>query len=292
MPARYCLFALLASCLLHLPLLAQDEVATAIQRTLERHAATVVPIDVKVSVEIQGRVQEMDNQILGTVVDSTGLVIAAKGAIAPEPPDPRMREQIKIRPVSIHLVFDGGKTRRLARIAHEDSALSLVFLQIEDTKGLKLSGLDMSQVAAPKLGDRIYGPARLDAGFGHAPFVSLKRVTGQITQPRKAWLTAGEGVPGLPSFNAAGQLVGMHIPLTPPVAPRDLASGGDGTRTFLVAPSALSAALKTARASAAALRAALSEAAPANSGAPKGSPDAKKPQSKSETPAKKEGENK
>lgn len=258
MTSRFAL-PLLALLLLALPAAAQDPVAAAIKSTLERHAAIVVPIRVRVRVEIQGRRQEVDNRILGTIVDPRGLVMAARDAVDPTPPDPRMRDQIKIIPLALEVLLDEGKTVRPARIVHSDPALGIAFLQIESAGGKPLPALDFKATAAPEVGQRLFGPARLDAGFGHAPFVSIKRVTGRIKKPREAWLTAGEGVPGLPSFNAAGALVGIHVPVTPATPPKGPGARGDGTRTFLIEPAAVTPALGKARASAAALREARGE---------------------------------
>lgn len=244
-------FALLASA----PVGAQDDVAAAIKTTLERHAAVVVPIQIKVAVEIQGRRQEVDNRILGTLVDANGLVMAARDAVDPTPTDPRMRDQIKITPLLLQVLLDEGKTPLPARIVHSDPTLGLAFLQIDMPKKAKaLPHLNLEATTKASLGQRLYGPARLDAGFGHAPFVSMKRITGRIKTPREAWLTAGEGVPGLPSFAADGKLVGVHIPVTPPSPPSGPSGRSDGTRTFLVDATALKGPLKAARISAAALR--------------------------------------
>ena len=206
-----------------------------------RYAPAVVAVKAVVKVELQmggqGRDQEQTFDLLGVVVDPSGLVMISNAQISSS----RLKEmmtalgmadekfQFSMTPTEFKVLFEGDEQGRPAFLAAADTQLDLAFLQLEQPGEAPLPAVDFAAGGEPMVGQEVVGVARLNASFDHAAYFEQARVSGEVRKPRRAWVLDGSlSSLGLPVFSAAGQPLGVISTVLSSVAPDAAAGGGGG----------------------------------------------------------------
>jgi hypothetical protein len=206
---------------------------------LERYAPAVVAVKAVVKVELQmggqGRDQEQTFEMLGVVVDPSGLVMISNAQISSSRLSEMMTSlgmveegfQFTMTPTEFKVYFEGVDQGRPAFLAAADTQLDLAFLQLEDPGPTPLPAVDFTTAAEPTLGQEVVGLARLNSSFDHAAYYEVARVSGEVRKPRRAWILDGQLTTlGLAVFNAAGKPVGVISTVVSSVAPDTAGNGG------------------------------------------------------------------
>ena len=213
---------------------------------LERYAPAVVAVKAVVKVELQmgsqGRDQEQTLEMLGVVVDPSGLVMISNAQISSSRLSEMMTSlgmvedgfQFTMTPTEFKIYFEGEDQGRLAFLAAADTQLDLAFLQLEDPGKTPLPAVDFAAAAEPALGQEVVGLSRLNSSFDHAAFYEVARVSGEVLKPRRAWILDGQlATLGLAVFSIAGKPVGVISTVVSSVAPES--SGGGGGLSGIIA---------------------------------------------------------
>lgn len=186
---------------------------------LSRYAAAIVRVEAVLETRLnlggQGEAEDSRLDLLGAVVDSSGLVMIWNSHIS----SARMVEMmqnagrgegmgIQVVPRSFTVMLPEGEVP--AMLAATDSALDLAFLQLERPPAKPLTFVDFSHSARPTVGDALLAVSRLGRGFDHAPYLQSARMGGVLKKPREAWIVDGNlSAFGLPVFDRAGGPVGV-----------------------------------------------------------------------------------
>lgn len=214
-------FAVLAALLVASPFAAPAAGDEAGRRLLERYAPAVVGVDVVLRAEMrmggEGQEEEGKIEMVGAVVDPSGLVMVWNSSISSS----RLKEmmaatsgggdfEMRIEPVSFHVVFPGSDVRHSAFLAASDSQLDVAFLQLDRPPAAPLAAISFAAVGEIAVGQELYAVSRLGPSFDRAAYYAPLEVAGELAKPRRGWVVAGDlDSLGLPVFDEAGRPVGV-----------------------------------------------------------------------------------
>jgi len=228
------------------PLRAQSAVAAEASRPaaagvasagelLSRYGPAIVRVEAVLETRLnlggQGEAQDSRLDLLGAVVDPSGLVMIWNSHIS----SARMTEMmqnagrmegmgIQVVPRSFTVMLPDGEVPAL--LAATDSALDLAFLQLERPPAQPLAFVDFARATRPAVGDELIAVSRLGRGFDHAPYLQTARVGGLLKKPREAWILDGNlSAFGLPVFDRTGAPVGALTTVVTRGAETDSAAG-------------------------------------------------------------------
>ena len=191
------------------------------RRLLERYAPAVVGVDVVLRAEMrmggEGQEEEGKIEMVGAVVDPTGLVMVWNSSISSS----RLKEmmaatsggadfEMQIEPVSFHVVFPGSDVRHSAFLAASDSQLDVAFLQLDRPPAEPLAAISFADLGDVAVGQELYAVSRLGPSFDRAAYYAPLEVAGELAKPRRGWVVAGDLESlGLPVFDETGRPVGV-----------------------------------------------------------------------------------
>ncbi len=165
--------------------------------------------------------QELENEVTGIVIDSTGLVLCSNTQF-----NAYVDLMQKMMPAGVEMtstpkdlkVLTGVEGEELeADLLVRDSDRDLVWLRIRNTGERKFSFIDFSRASIPGIGDEVFAVWRMDRYFARTATLSKVRIGGITQRPRQlfvpdAALSAGIGVP---VFDPTGKAVGMTVSQLP-----------------------------------------------------------------------------
>ena len=183
-------------------------------KQMEAKAASVVYVKFVQKMQMMGRQgggqeREQNRTAMGLIVDAAGVVMMSGevgggrgrgfGAVPTSPP------------TNLRVVFEGDVKEYEAILGATDSKLGLTFLRVKDLGDKKVVPVDLASTVEPKVGDELFGVARLPQGFDYAPFYGVTHLVGQVTKPRTMWLLNGFAAVALPLYDAQGKTAGIVV---------------------------------------------------------------------------------
>lgn len=217
MKTKITLLAVLTAILLLPAVRAEDDS----ENIWEKRVATTVDsiVFVKFVMKIQmtrdGQSQEVDQnrEVLGAVMNDQGLIMSSNTNFEPAvslPANLRQRVQVQGTPTDLKVLFGNEEQEYESQLVARDSLLDLAFVQILDLKGRQVKPIDLKTSVEPKLGQRLFGVARMGRGFDCVPAVVELFISSCLTKPRKMWAASGElPSPALPVFTMNGVIAGI-----------------------------------------------------------------------------------
>jgi hypothetical protein len=166
---------------------------------------------VGVKIVLESYDYESKIEVLGTVVDPTGLVVISLSSIDPGSIAYASESETKIKDVKITLP---DATEIPSEIVLRDRDLDLAFVRSIDKVKKALLAIDLEHAAEPELADQICILSRLGSASGYAPHVSLYRIQSIITKPRTFYVPDFMGVLsglGTPAFTLDGKVLGIML---------------------------------------------------------------------------------
>jgi len=210
---------------------------------MARHAPAVVPLKIvrSTKVSFQGReapAREQESEVLGTVLNAAGLIVASNTAVDPAAAQVSARPGIKIESEvkSAKLINTGDGTETTLKIVLRDKELDLVFLRPEKAATLPNVGL-AGEGAALRTAQEVVVLSRLGAVGDRQPSVILGRVQAVIRKPRTFYVTdllSSVTALGCPAFDADGRLIGVLVIRTSKAGSSGGMLGGLGSRMLPV----------------------------------------------------------
>lgn len=192
-------------------------------RLLERYAPALVGIEAVIRAEMrmggEGQEQEGKTEMIGAIVDPSGLVMVWNSNISSS----RFKEMMevtsgvgggdfdmRIEPVSFHVMLPGSDERHSAFLAASDSQLDVAFLQLDRLPAEPLPVISFAERGDVAVGQDLYAISRLSPSFDRAAYYAPLEVVGVLSKPRRGWIVSGDQSSlGLPVFDEAGRPVGV-----------------------------------------------------------------------------------
>ncbi len=221
MKGRRSLAALLVAAL-GMPLLAPDTASASDWTSLvERYAPAIVNLKISLKAESEegGEPEESTQEVQGTLVDPSGLVLVWNSHFSANRFLDLISElgggafKMKVTPTDIKVYLDGDPKEHAGFLVAADSDLDLAFVQLETLPERPLVAVDFASGATPRLGDELAAVTRLTSTFDRVAYFDVLRVAGEIRKPRSAWIVAGGNATqmGMPYFAADGRPAGVLV---------------------------------------------------------------------------------
>lgn len=208
---------------------ATEEEAVRMARSLsEQHKDAVVRVEAVLEIELSGsgvgtvRRQERKIQVLGTVIDESGLTAVSHLRLDPasiyegrtiERQGRRVRLSAKTDYSEVKVLLADG-TKLPAKIVLKDADLDLAFVlpdaDSEEMQGRELKALDFSTGAEGQPLDRTIRLTRLGSALNYETAVKLGRIASVVTKPRTFYVSDNHGA-GTPIFTAEGGVLGLAL---------------------------------------------------------------------------------
>lgn len=159
--------------------------------------------------------QEVKIEAYGTVVDKSGMVVAAYShvdkTVAMEH-NPQMQITNDISDIKIRMA-DG--TELPASIVMKDPDLDLAFIKPdagdETVQKTVFTPIDLSDGGSADILDQVIELSRLGKTMNDTPVVALQRIASIVSKPRKYYIISGSASGGLPFFAADGKILGISV---------------------------------------------------------------------------------
>lgn len=188
------------------------------ERLVAKRAPALVTVRflLKLSLGQMGE-QESDTEIMGVMVEPSGLVLCSNTQIGGIPPlmkrmMARFGGDFSATPTDIKVLVGDDQEGVEAELMARDSELDLAWVRIKDAKR-EYSHIDFGQAGIPKLGDRLLTVQRTGKHFDRVAVVDEGRIGGSTHKPRDLLVGSGGigGAFGVPVFDVAGEVVGVTI---------------------------------------------------------------------------------
>lgn len=208
-----------------------DELAQAARAVLAAQKPVVITIRLtqkqKMTIQESGT-QEMEsvNEVTGTVIDPSGLVVASLSATDPSQLMQQMMGgqddsgfKIEVELTKITMLFEDGKEIE-AQVVLRDKDLDLAFIRPTAALEKPLACLDLAKSAKPDQFDPLILPKRLGKVANRAYSAAVARVEAIIEKPRTLYVLGMQDVsPGTPAFLSSGECAGIAVVRS--IAPTD-----------------------------------------------------------------------
>ena len=208
-----------------------DELADKGRDIFKKHQHAVVTVQVvqKVTYTSGGRTSEpneMKQDISGTVIDPSGLIVLALSAVDVgelyKRMDPRYKVETEVSDVKI-LLDDGVEIP--AEIVLRDKDLDLAFIRAKSKPASPMAAVDLGKAAKADVLDQVVTLNRLGRAAGRAYSASVERISAVVHKPRTFYIPdstmTGTSL-GSPAFALDGNIVGILVM-------RSISSGGGGS---------------------------------------------------------------
>lgn len=178
----------------------------------ETKAKAVVSIKMSLKYEGSFGEQERETEIVGVVIDPSGLVLCANSQSGGVPPSMASRMSgVTVTPREIKVLVGDDSEGLDAKLIARDSELDLAWVKITDTKGAALAAVDLGTATTPSLGDELVSIGRLSKFFDRATMLTFCRVSAITKKPRHLIMPSDMNDLGIPVFTTGGGFVGVTI---------------------------------------------------------------------------------
>jgi S1-C subfamily serine protease len=210
---------------------AEESGVVAAGRTAQqKYSNAVINVTATMKISVQGEAggsarsgdQERKNELLATVIDSSGLTICSLAALDPTSAIGNVRVNVGGQPQTVKLKADlhevkyrlADGTELPARVVLKDEDLDLAFLAtekpMEDADKAKIAVVSLADAAKEaQVLDAVIFLGRYGKGLSYEPSVAAGRITGKLTRPRTEYIAGGS--PGTPVFSGDGKLLGIIL---------------------------------------------------------------------------------
>ncbi|MCU0785088.1 MAG: serine protease, partial [Verrucomicrobia bacterium] len=208
-----------------------DELADKGRAVFNKHQRAVVTVQVvqKMTFSTGGRTSEpneMKQDITGTVMDPSGLIVLALSAVDVGEMYKRMSPNYKVETEvsDVKILLDDG-AEIPAEIVLRDKDLDLAFIRAKSKPASPMATVDFGKASKVDVLDQIVTLNRLGRAAGRAYSASVERISAVVHKPRTFYIPdsgmTGTAL-GSPAFALDGNIVGILVM-------RSISSGSGGS---------------------------------------------------------------
>lgn len=178
-----------------------------------QHAVVTLQESVKATAS-GGRSSEFNMEITGTVIDPSGLTVAALSSCDPYEMQRRITPELKIdsEVSNVRILLEDGELP--AEIVLRDRDLDLAFIRPKTKPASPMTAVDLSNAGTAQLLDEIIALNRLNRVSSRAYSASVERITAMVQKPRTFYIpdsTLTATSSGSPAFSADGKVLGIFV---------------------------------------------------------------------------------
>ena len=205
--------------------LADDAVVETARKLYKTHQESVVYVTAVVRIEGTAgprtlRPQEQKIEVLGTVIDPSGLTVLPNSGIDPSMTYAGRRVQgarlvVKASYSEVKIRLSDG-TEIPAKIVLKDTDLDLAFVMPDagseeaEAAEFEFKPVDLKAAARVNVLDEVISLGRLGKALDRRPTVALGRIAGVVKKPRNFYVATTVALGG-PVFTADGKIVGITV---------------------------------------------------------------------------------
>ena len=192
-----------------------DEFADKTREVFKKNASAVVTLSVVLNVNFSGRSQESKTEVMGVVVDPSGLVVLPLSSVDPtglmEGQAQANKMEIQVSDIKIMLE---DNTELPAEIVLRDKDLDLAFIRTKTKPATPLAAIDFTKSGTAEVMDQVLTITRLGQAAGRAHAASVERVAAVVRKPRTFYIpdsgmTATRQ--GAPALLPDGRVLGIFV---------------------------------------------------------------------------------
>jgi hypothetical protein len=195
----------------------QSPLGALVTRVAPSIVTVRVVADLTMPATMGGEKHEMQQEIHGTVVDASGLILVPTASMDPSESLNRMfgdEGKVEATITSLKVVVGNEADELVATVVAKDDKLGFTFVRVDalgDRKLVPLALGDKGELAVGAIG---YTVDRLPEAHDFVPLLHRFLVSGRIKKPRTATVVGGSLQVGMPVFDEQGLLCGMAADLS------------------------------------------------------------------------------
>jgi S1-C subfamily serine protease len=197
-----------------------DELADKGREIFKKNHLAVVTVQVVLKMSAGGgerssAPRESKQDLTGTVIDPSGLVVLALSSADPAELYRRMSDEYKIESeiTDVKILLDDG-TELPAEIVLRDRDLDLAYVRPKTKPAAPMTAVDLTNTATVELLEPVIALNRLNRAAGRAYSASAERIDAVIQKPRTFYIpesSASSASLGSPAFAFNGKIVGIFV---------------------------------------------------------------------------------
>jgi len=193
-----------------------DDLPEKGREILNKYRHAVVTLELVQKAATPGRAaREGKQEITGTVVDPSGLIVVSLSACDPSELYRRLSEEYKteIEITDMKIMLEDG-TELPAEIVLRDKDQDLAFVRAKIKPSSPMEAVDLSKSGPVDVLDPVITLNRLKQAAGRAYSASVERVSAVVRKPRTFYIpdsSQSETSVGSPAFSLNGSIVGMVV---------------------------------------------------------------------------------
>jgi S1-C subfamily serine protease len=184
----------------------------------EKYQKTVVTVQIVIKSKFSGRSNETRQEVSGTVIDASGLVVMSLTATDPSQmlesmlannPDFKLETELS----DIKFLLEDG-TEVPAEVVLRDKDLDLVFARAKGKLPAPLPYLDLANSGKAQVLDELISLNRLGNAGGRAYAANAERISAIVQRPRMFYIPESSfstTTLGSPAFTMDGKVLGIFV---------------------------------------------------------------------------------
>ncbi len=184
---------------------AADETASQVRAAATRGQESAFILKSLVSIEMQGREQEVKIEVPAVTLDASGLMVAPN----PEEMFGQLPPGANVAAKGFRLVLAEGKEVE-AKVVGRDTDFGLLFLRLDGKEGPAPAPVATVHKGALQLGDQLFLLRRLSSAHPD-PICQESRVTSVVQKPRLMYMVSDSAGPCSLALTPEGELVGLTV---------------------------------------------------------------------------------
>jgi hypothetical protein len=185
---------------------------------MDKWQNALVAIELTVKITVESHKSEIRMETLGTVVDSSGLVLTTRTEVQPDDIMKAYANEkgagklnLSSEVTDLKVRFADG-TEIPGKVVLQDKDLDMAFIMPSRKPATPIKSLDLAHSANPSVMDPIVILEKLGSTAGRSTAVSMTRIMSVVEKPRKFFLPdACVASVGSPVFTLEGDLVGVLL---------------------------------------------------------------------------------
>ncbi len=202
-----------------------DEIETAGQKIMSSNENAVIWVRLVINQKmvmngVQMQQQETKSEVVGTIVDPSGLTLVSLSGTNPSEimksimEQSSGREDMKFEMNSdlgeIKMVLSDG-TEIPAKVVLRDKDWDMAFLRPIERQANPLPFVDLATSYSPKILEEVFVVDRMGKTMNNSPSISIFRVKAIANRPRTFFSVEGETSFGSPVFSKDGKIIGINL---------------------------------------------------------------------------------